>query len=58
MERRKTWGKKIKAKSSSALTNSSWKVNTGFGEVGCSEIIVNQDKIQDMCYPSGHFIVD
>ena len=34
------------------LTLESWKVNTGFSKVGCSEIIINLDKIKHVCNPS------
>ena len=38
MRKRNAWDKDIKAKSFSALTNTSWKVNMAFSKVGCSKI--------------------
>ena len=55
MEEGKAWDKEIKAKSASAQTNSSWKMNMASTKVGYSEITINLDKIQDMCNPS-HFL--
>ena len=37
--------------------NASWKVNMAFIEVGCSEIVINLDKIQGMCNPSHYLCI-
>ena len=37
------------------LKKKSWEVKKVFSEVGCSEIISNMEKIQDMCNPS-HYL--
>ena len=34
-----------------------WKVNMAFSEVGCSEIIINIEKIQDVCNPSHYLCI-